>query len=387
MEDKQMNTNEPGSVQEVDNIQEFLKEQRMQVVQEPEISFVPMSKDALKVFMDNYNNKGMCEPLPDMLKNFEKKFKGNPSKGIEEKIQIIHYYPWAVIERVFRQQGGRIEVLDWVHPIEMKTLDLVPNNEGVLEMKEVTSSALFIKLKATWMGVEEIEFYPLFNNQNAKVIKTPTAMDLNTSRQRGMVRLIARISGIGLDIFEQQDSQFEGEESIENLGDKTTIKVKDKEEGTPKEEPKKPKPKPKKETKKTTKSKKAKDKQQQDNAMESMLSEEVKEEPKVEVKEVVEEEVVEDNSFLKGFLQGESVEEEEQKEVVAEINKTQSDFIKEDFASDTQEFAEKLLEVKKKIRDTGKRVEAKQFVTNQGKELLNQLTYVEMVSLIGFLDR
>ena len=85
-------------------------------------------------------------------------------------------------------------------------------------MQDINTGALFIHLHALWQGVEEDEFYPLFDSQNAKIIKTPTALDLNTARQRGMVRLIARISGIGLDIFEQQDTQFD-DDTPEALGE------------------------------------------------------------------------------------------------------------------------------------------------------------------------
>lgn len=181
-----------------------------------------MDDKIIKLFNENYQNKGLCENLPKFAKKIIKIFK----KTNQEK--TILYYPWAVVERIFRLQGGKVEVLDWAKKVEFVGSDYAPNEQGELVMTEQSNRALFLHLKATWQGEEEEEFYPIFDNQNAKIIKTPDALDLNTARQRGMVRLIARLSGIGLDIFEQQEGQFDNSDDvIEEKGNKT-IKVTEK---------------------------------------------------------------------------------------------------------------------------------------------------------------
>ena len=83
--------------------------------------------------------------------------------------------------------------------------------------KEEENNALFIHLQATWQGETLDEYYPIFDNQTSKIIRLPDAQDLNTARQRGMVRLIARISGIGLTIFEQTDDQFNKEDDTKAI--------------------------------------------------------------------------------------------------------------------------------------------------------------------------
>jgi len=245
---------------------------------------------------------------------------------IISRVRELTYYPWAVVERFFRMQGGQIEVAEWATRVAFPYTDFAPNEDGELVMTQQEQYALFIHLKATWMGLEEHEYYPIFDNQNSKIIKTPNSLDLNKARQRGMVRLIARISGIGLDIFEQTDSQEE--EHIQDLAETTAIKV-EKKTITPKK------------AEKT----KAKEKSQ----------------PAVDLNQ---------NDFLQNFLSGDEV------EPTIEIPED-----KEEFSKETQQYADLLLEVRKNIRDNGKQNEAKSFVSEQGKELLSQLTYGELKQL------
>lgn len=279
-----------------------------------------LQQDTLKLFNDNYNKKGMCAELPKYLKTFNKEYKKSNT------VREITYYPWAVVERFFRMQGGQVEVVEWATRVAFPYMDYSPNEEGELVMTQQEQYALFIHLKATWQGLEEHEYYPIFDNQNSKIIKTPNALDLNKARQRGMVRLIARISGIGLDIFEQTDSQEE--EHIEDLAEATAIKV-EKKTITPK------------------KTEKAKSKEESQPAVDQNQ-----------------------NDFLQNFLSGDEV------EPTIEIPED-----KEEFSQETQQYADLLLEVRKTIRDNGKQNEAKAFVSEQGKELLSQLTYGELKQL------
>lgn len=279
-----------------------------------------LKQETLKLFNDNYNKKGMCAELPKYLKTFNKEYKKSNT------VREITYYPWAVVERFFRMQGGQIEVAEWATRVAFPYTDYAPNEDGELVVTQQEQYALFIHLKATWMGLEEHEYYPIFDNQNSKIIKTPNSLDLNKARQRGMVRLIARISGIGLDIFEQTDSQEE--EHIQDLAETTAIKV-EKKTITPKKAEKN----------------KTKEKSQ----------------PAVDLNQ---------NDFLQNFLSGDEVEPK------VEIPKE-----KEEFSKETQQYADLLLEVRKTIRDNGKQNEAKAFVSEQNKELLSQLTYGELKQL------
>lgn len=157
-----------------------------------------METKAKELFLQNYLNKGECEGLMGFAKNFDKDFKSGTKKKIS-------YLPWAIVERIFRLQGGKIEVVKWNLEIPFKATLATPNENGEIVFVEKNSNALFLHLKGTWQGEELEEFYPIFDNQTARTILLPDAQDLNTARQRGSVRLIARLAGIGLSVFEQQD--------------------------------------------------------------------------------------------------------------------------------------------------------------------------------------
>ena len=157
-----------------------------------------MEIKAKELFLKNYSNQGDCEGLMGFAKNFDKDFKSGTKKKIS-------YLPWAIVERIFRLQGGKVEIVSWNLEIPFKATLTMPNENGEIITAEKTSNALFLHLKGTWQGEELEEFYPIFDNQTARTILLPDAQDLNTARQRGSVRLIARLAGIGLSIFEQQD--------------------------------------------------------------------------------------------------------------------------------------------------------------------------------------
>lgn len=334
-----------------------------------------MNEEALELFKENYENKGMCKDLPKFKKSFVKKFKKGEDKTIE-------FYPWAVIERLFKMQGGEIEVVKWVDAVEFENMDYVPDENGELVLKNVQNKALFTHLKATWQGEEEHEHYPIFDNQNAKILKSPNAMNLNTSKQRGMVRLIARISGIGLDIFEKQDGQFDSDEDQE-------VNVEDKKQ----EEPQKPKT-TKAEGKKSSSTKKKTTKKKDDEKNEAMKSlledaedEKEAEKEKVDVEEAQAEKTEpEDNSFTKAFLDGEDLNEKEQAK--AKQKEQEEDFKQEEFGKDSQEYADLLLEVRKAVRDHGIQKEAKAFITQEKeKEMLSELEYSELKELQEVLNK
>jgi hypothetical protein len=291
-----------------------------------------MNEKTLDLFNENYTNKGICKDLPKYLKTFEKEYK---KSNVSKKIS---YYPWAVAERLFRMQGGKLSVVDWASKVSFSYTDYAPNENGELVMTTQEQHALFIHLKATWQDLEEEEFYPIFDNQSSKIIKTPNALDLNTAKQRGMVRLIARISGIGLDIFEQTELQ---EEVFQEMAETTSIKVE----------------------KKTIEPKVEKPKVQ---AMSVPIT------PPLNTKNEPEQP---EQDFIKSFLSGDEI--EPKKEI-----KKEKDLV---YGNDTQEYADLLLEVRKYIRDNGFQNQAKAFVMSKEKELLSELSYDELKNMKGSL--
>jgi len=280
-----------------------------------------------KLFLQNYTNQGDCAELHRFTKTIEKEFKKTG------QVKVIKYYPWAVIERIFRSQGGKVDVVNWSMKVELNGKDYVPNADGEIVLTDVVHNALFIHLKATWQGQEENEYYPIFDNQNAKIIKVPDALDLNTAKQRGMVRLIARISGIGLEIFEQQEGQFEE--------DKTEV------------QPQQVKVSKKQDTPKT-----------------------------VSRQDV---QPSESNEFFQDFLNGQTTKAVEEVKITPTPIPTPVVETPTTFGSDTQEYADLLLEVRKIIRDKSAQAKAKEFLPTKGKELLSQLTYPELIELKGSL--
>lgn len=289
-----------------------------------------------KLFLQNYANEGICAELPRFAKTIEKEFKKTGQR------KSIKYYPWAVVERLFRSQGGKIEVVNWSMKVELHGKDFLPNSDGELVLTETTSNALFIHLKGTWQGQEEHEYYPIFDNQSAKIIKIPDALDLNTAKQRGMVRLIARLSGIGLEIFEQQEGQFEEEK--EESG---AINVKQK-----------------------GRTNTSKDVEPQTSGTDELFK-----------------------SFISGSATAKPAPTPTPTPTpkpiptptpvptpkpVVETPKADAPTT---FGSDTQEFADLLLEVRQIIRTKNAQVQAKEFVSKNAKELLSQLSYEKLTEL------
>jgi len=161
-----------------------------------------MTESTCKLFLENYNNLGLCKELPEIVRKIEKNFRSG-------KQVIINYLPWASVERIFKLQGGTIEVVELVKKVAIGSEPVVDILSNTTSLKE--HQAFFVHLKAHWQELEEEEFYPVFNSQDGKTIEFPQTTDINASRQRGMVRLIARISGIGLSLFEINDSFDEPE--------------------------------------------------------------------------------------------------------------------------------------------------------------------------------
>jgi len=295
-----------------------------------------MNEKALDLFIKNYENKGICENLKSKVKTIEKEFK---KQGVTV---YIDYLPWAIVERLFRMQGGKIEVVDWKYAVSFDSKEYDVETGSI---EATTRDAHFIHLKGYWQGEELDEYYPIFDSQTSRVIKTPDANQLNASRQRGSVRLIARLSGIGLWIFEQQDEDNEPGEIVPKSKQEVA-----KGEERPKATHKVDKP-------KTTKKTKAGILQEEkDNAMIEALG------------GFVEEEVVDDDT-ISSMLFGNVVEPEEN--------------ANED--NETEDHADLLLKLKGFVAQHKDRI--LEFKNEKGRALLKDLTIAEMKEIIKELEQ
>lgn len=306
-----------------------------------------MNEKALDLFIKNYENKGICESLKSKVKTIEKEFK---KQGLTV---YIDYLPWAIVERLFRMQGGKIEVVDWKYAVsfDSKEYDV---ETGTIEA--TTRDAHFIHLKGYWQGEELDEYYPIFDSQTSRVVKTPDANQLNASRQRGSVRLIARLSGIGLWVFEQQDNDD---------NEPGEIVPKSKQEVEKRDE--KPKAIHKVDKPKTTKKTKAGILQEEkDNAMMEALG------------GFVEEEVVNDDT-ISSMLFGNVVEPEGN---ANERNTEESLQVSQD--NESEDHADLLLKLKGFVAKHKDRI--LEFKNEKGRALLKDLTIAEMKEIIKELE-
>lgn len=294
-----------------------------------------MNQEAKNLFLKNYFNEGDCEGLMDKTKIIEKEFRKTG------QVKTIRYLHWALVERIFRLQGGTFEVKSWNFEVPFITKVQAYDENGEFTTKEEKQSALFLHLSANWMGETLEEHYPIFDNQTSRIIALPDAQDLNTAKQRGMVRLIARISGIGLSIFEQLEDQFAKD-------DEGTKIIKE------------PKP-------ATTPEKKEKTKVEKKYKTEKKL-ENI---PTAEPTPVVEEE--DDSNVFLEMMKGEKVAIDHAPTVVSPKVDV------EDYDKDTEQYADKKLAIKKFISTHQKTI--LDFMASKGASLLGDLTYAQLVEL------
>ena len=285
-----------------------------------------MNNEAKKLFIENYFNRGDCEGLLEKTKIIEKEFKRTG------EVKTIRYLHWALVERIFRLQGGVVEVKNWKFEVPFTTTVQTYDDNGEVILKEEENNALFIHLQATWQGETLDEYYPIFDNQTSKIIKLPDAQDLNTARQRGMVRLIARISGIGLTIFEQTDDQFNKEDDTKAIVEQSKISPKA-EKGL--------------------------------NPEKKCVSPEQTETVKTETVKTP----TEENDFLAMML-GEDV-----SNIVPQTTETEE----EDYGKETEQYAEKKLAIKKHVAKNQKTI--LEYMNKHGASLLGDLTYKQLSEL------
>ena len=221
------------------------------------------------LWQENYLGKGDCKELDKRVKQLKTK---------KQEI-IATYLPWAIVERIFNLQDGKIEIIranTQIEKVFVSNPDFDPTqnvdsiggtNLPAIEKTVVTQSTIvevdklhvrdeidegvvipkfmlcyFVNVKVIWQGREYTERYPLLSSTN-QPLSFWTQADLNRAIQRAKVKAIAIVSGIGYKLYEDGDLQFE-----DTKDDKPKPKPSKDDKPKPKPKPKaKPKPEKKEE--------------------------------------------------------------------------------------------------------------------------------------------
>lgn len=152
------------------------------------------------LWLKNYNNQGDCEGL--------EKFTRTLDFGAKKD---AFYLPWAVVERIFQLQDGKIELLKATDETVVEVDKCYARHEVNPVTGEVSirhSYSFFINVAAEWKGRRHVERYPL-QDSSGRPLASWTQNDLNRAFQRAKVKAIAIVSGIGYKWFENYDAQFE----------------------------------------------------------------------------------------------------------------------------------------------------------------------------------
>jgi hypothetical protein len=174
-----------------------------------------MEKNWKELWLKNYRGEGETQELASFLKKLNYGNRNN-----------ISYLPWAVVERIFRLQDGVIETFPSKNS---ETQTSIVEADRVLVKEEVDSNgvvsktyanAYFVNIRVSWQGQTHIERYPL-QDSSGRPLSYWTQNDINKAIQRGKVKAIAIISGIGFKLFEDGDLQFtlDGDVAIEKEPD------------------------------------------------------------------------------------------------------------------------------------------------------------------------
>lgn len=193
-----------------------------------------MIKTWEELWNDNYRGIGDTAELDKLVKRLDYGSRTG-----------VSYLPWAVVERIFKMQGGSINIVKF-NPESIVEVDKAYvrdeiNEAGVVIPKYMMS--YFINVQVFWHERSYTERYPL-QDSNGRPLSFWTQNDLNKACQRAKVKAIASVSGIGYKLFEDGDLQFENDEKddaqkkLDNAN-----KLKDASEGKPKvAKPEKPEP-------------------------------------------------------------------------------------------------------------------------------------------------
>lgn len=162
----------------------------------------------LKQFKENYEGKS---PEAKALEPF-----------LKENYKGMFYIPWATMERLVYAQdpNANFDVVKYNDDL-YGGLGVVHTNKFTLETfnrngdKEVTTKAdffaHFVIVRCTFLGKTIEEIYPIQDN----VYDAPKVIDanlVNNSIQRAKVKVAARVTGLGLKLYEGFDLQFDNDD-------------------------------------------------------------------------------------------------------------------------------------------------------------------------------
>ena len=158
-------------------------------------------KNWKELWDDNYRGKGATEELS----KFTKDLNFGSKKGVT-------YLPWATVERIFKMQDGTYEIIktgdSYVECDSYSIGQELDKLNGIVVEK--FNNAFFVNIKVDWKGQTYTERYPLQDSSSSPLTRW-TQNDLNKAFQRGKVKAIAIVSGIGYKLYEDGDLQFEDE--------------------------------------------------------------------------------------------------------------------------------------------------------------------------------
>jgi len=166
------------------------------------------------VWEANYNNK--TDAAIDIDKLMKSNYKGHK------------YVPWAVMQKWFYLQDpyGSLKVIEndnggLVHT-DTAVIEEFKSDKGNDTTLKRYAHSHFVKIEANFLGKVMIETYPIQDNSYG----APNYIDsnmVNKAIQRAKARLISMITGLGYQLYETGDLQFE-EDIDTNVGKKTITK-------------------------------------------------------------------------------------------------------------------------------------------------------------------
>ena len=149
------------------------------------------------------------------LKTFDERYKYNIDEAVKTKeikyksgkVQRLRYLSWAYAHRI----GKSID--------ENFSWKLLLNENGSC----IHDNTVIIEMK--FEGKTEQLRYPFLDGRN-QPISNPTGSDINDAQMRGMAKLFAMMSGIGLYLYTNEDIDKIGEEAQENKTPRKTERPK-----------------------------------------------------------------------------------------------------------------------------------------------------------------
>lgn len=135
------------------------------------------------------------------LKSYDERYKYNIDRAVETKeikyrsgkVSKLRYLSWAYAQRIAKSLDNEFK---W---------GLVVNENGSC----IHENTVIVEM--TFEGKTEKLRYPILNNMN-QPISNPTGADINNAQMRGMAKLFAMMSGIGLYLYTNEDIESIGEE-------------------------------------------------------------------------------------------------------------------------------------------------------------------------------